>query len=130
MGAQGLCFAIGANTAGVVAAEILRHGKVRRATIGLAGQNVGLPRRLVRHLALGHETGVAVVSTEDGSPAAAAGLRSGDVIVALDDIPVAGIDDLHRLLTAARIGLPARLMVVRGTELLTMEVTPRERRPA
>ncbi len=124
--AQGLCFATAINTANWVVAELLRHGKVRRAWIGVAGQNVPIARKLVRHHDLAVESGVLVVSREDGSPAAIAGLYPGDVIVSFAGERVAAIDDLHRLLTAECVGRPAELVVVRRTQKLALSVTPVE----
>jgi S1-C subfamily serine protease len=99
---------------------------VRRSYVGIAGQNVPLLRRLVNFHRLSVETGVLVLSIEPGSPAARADLREGDVIVGCDGRPVAGIDDLHRLLTAERIGVETPLVVVRRTEKLTVTVVPAE----
>jgi S1-C subfamily serine protease len=126
-GAQGLCFAISSDMAKFVAGEILRHGKVRRSYIGLAGQNVRLPRRFVRHHNLAGESGVRIASIEPDSPARAAGLLTGDIIVAFEGAPVDGIDDLHRRLTADRIGVTSRLDVLRGTVLKTFRIAPSER---
>jgi S1-C subfamily serine protease len=124
--AQGICFATGINTANWVVAELLRHGKVRRASIGVAGQNVTIPRRVVRFYGLFAESGVLVASLEPASPAEAAGLREGDIIVGFAGTPVAGIDDLHRMLTHARIGVLTPLMVLRKAERIYLAVTPRE----
>src|SRR5215475_3114014 len=101
MGAQGLCFAIGINTAKFVASRLLREGRIRRSYIGVEAQTTPVHRRLVRFYDLPKETGVVVASVTDGSPGKHAGLREGDVIVALDGQPVAGVDDLHRLLSDA-----------------------------
>ena len=81
--AQGICFAIGINTAKFVASRLLRDGRIRRSYIGVSAQTVPIHRRVVRFYSLKRETGVVVVGTEDGSPARTAGLREGDVIVAL-----------------------------------------------
>ena len=105
MGAQGLCFAIGINTAKFVAGRLLQEGRIRRSYIGVEAQTTPLHRRLVRFYNLPQETGVVVISVTAGSPGQKAGLREGDVIVALDGKPVAGVDDLHRLLTDARVGV-------------------------
>src|SRR3989475_9336855 len=102
--AQGICFAIGINTAKFVASRLLRDGRIRRSYIGVSAQTVPIHRRVVRFYSLARETGVVVVGIEDRSPARTAGLREGDMIVALDDKPVAGVDDLHRLLTDAQVG--------------------------
>jgi S1-C subfamily serine protease len=128
MGAQGLCFAIGINTAKFVAGRLLQEGKIRRSYIGVEAQTTPLHRRLVRFYNLPHETGVVVISVTDGSPAKKAGLREGDVIVALDGESVAGVDDLHRLLTDARVGVSTKLTVLRWTEKLELQVVPEESR--
>jgi len=126
MGAQGLCFAIGINTAKFVAGRLLREGRIRRSYIGVEAQTTPLHRRLVRFYSLPQETGVVVISVTPGSPGQKAGLREGDVIVALDGQPVAGVDDLHRLLTDARVGISSALTVLRWTERLELKVIPEE----
>ena len=126
MGAQGLCFAIGINTAKFVAARLLRDGRIRRSYIGIEAQTTPLHRRLIRFYDLPQESGVVVISVADGGPAQRAGLREGDVIVALDCKPVAGVDDLHRLLTDARVGASNSLTVLRWTEKLELAVVPEE----
>jgi S1-C subfamily serine protease len=128
MGAQGLCFAIGINTAKFVAGRILQHGKIRRSYIGVEAQTAPLHRRLVRFYDLPKENGVVVMSVEPNSPGKRAGLREGDVIVALDGTPVAGVDDLHRLLTDAKVGVSSRVTVLRWTEKLELQVVPEEAR--
>jgi S1-C subfamily serine protease len=126
MGAQGLCFAIGINTAKFVAARLLRDGRIRRSYIGIEAQTTPLHRRLIRFYDLPQETGVVVISAADGGPGKRAGLREGDVIVALDGKPVAGVDDLHRLLTDARVGASNKLTVLRWTEKLELAIVPEE----
>jgi len=128
MGAQGLCFAIGINTAKFVAGRLLREGRIRRSYIGVEAQTVPLLRRVVRFHDLPRESGVIVISVTNGSPAQQAGLREGDVIVAMDGKPVAGVDDLHRLLTDARLGTATALTVLRHTEKLELKVVPEEMR--
>ncbi|MEY2414447.1 MAG: hypothetical protein QOD84_3053 [Acidobacteriaceae bacterium] len=128
MGAQGLCFAIGINTAKFVASRLLRDGRIRRSYIGVEAQTAPLHRRLVRFYDLPNETGVVVTSVAEGSPARKATLREGDVIVALDGKPVAGVDDLHRLLTDARVGISGMLTVLRRTDKLELSVMPQEAR--
>ena len=125
--AQGICFATSIDTAKFVAGRLIRDGRVRRSYIGLAGQNVPLPRRLVRHYQLPVESGILVVSFEPDSPARRAGLEAGDVIVGFDSQPIAGIDDLHRLLTDERVGRAVQLVIIRRTERLTLEVVPQEK---
>jgi S1-C subfamily serine protease len=124
--AQGLCFAIGINTAKFVASRLLRDGRIRRSYIGVSAQTVPIHRRLVRYYELLKETGVVVLSTEPNSPAQRAGLREGDVIIALEGQPVAGVDDLHRLLTEVRVGATSELTVLRGTEQLHLAIVPEE----
>ncbi|HSV15293.1 MAG TPA: trypsin-like peptidase domain-containing protein [Tepidisphaeraceae bacterium] len=125
--AQGICFAIPANTAQFVAARLIRDGKIRRSYIGFAGQNVPLHRKVVRFHKLDVDTGVLVVGLEPDSPARQAGLREGDVIVSFDGKPIFTIDDIQRLLTAERVGAKLPLTVIRGgTELQTFDVVPLE----
>ena len=124
--AQGLCFAIGINTAKFVASRLLRDGRIRRSYIGVEAQTVPLHRRLVRFYDLPQESGVVVMSVTDGSPGKKAGLREGDVIIALDGKPVAGVDDLHRLLTDARVGVASLLTLLRHTEKVELRVMPAE----
>ncbi len=126
--AQGICFAIGINTAKFVASRILRDGRIRRSYVGIAGQTVPVHRRVVRFYDLSEETGAMVQHVEDNSPAKRAGLREGDVIVALEGQPVAGVDDLHRLLTEVRVGVSCSLTVLRWTERLELKVVPEETR--
>jgi len=124
--AQGICFAIGINTAKFVASRLLRDGRIRRSYIGVSAQTVPIHRRVVRFYGLARETGVVVVGLEDRSPARTAGLREGDVIVALGDKPVAGVDDLHRLLTDAQVGARCEMTVIRHTERLILPIFPEE----
>jgi S1-C subfamily serine protease len=124
--AQGICFATSIDTAKFVAGRLIRDGRVSRSFIGLAGQNVPLPRRFVRFYNLDVESGILVVSFEGESPARRAGLLEGDIIIAFDGRPIAGIDDLHRLLTEERIGRRTPLTVIRRTEKLDLEVVPQE----
>jgi S1-C subfamily serine protease len=124
--AQGICFAIGVNTAKRVALELLRTGRIRRSQIGVAGQDVQLHRRQVRVHGLEAASGVLVLGIEEGSPAQQGGLREGDVIVSLDGAAAAGIDDLHRLLTEERIGRSTRVTVLRQGEKRAFDVVPRE----
>ncbi len=124
--AQGICFAIGINTAKFVASRLLRDGRIRRSYIGVSAQTVPIHRRVVRFYGLERETGVAVIGIEERSPARTAGLREGDVIVALDDKAVAGVDDLHRLLTDTQVGARCALTVIRHTERLVLAIYPEE----
>src|SRR6516162_8714364 len=94
--AQGLCFAIAANTAQLVAGWLIRDGKIRRSYIGIAGQNVAIQTRVVRHFQLDQKTGVLVVGVEPNSPATQAGLQEGDILINFKGKPIGSIDDLHR----------------------------------
>jgi S1-C subfamily serine protease len=124
--AQGLCFAIASNTVRFVVSRLLRDGRIRRSYLGVAGQRVPLPRRLVLHHRLAQASGIRVISVEPGSPAEAAGIREHDLIVAFDDQPVTGVDDLHRLLTEDRIGVPSHLTTVSGADRRERTVVPAE----
>ena len=124
--AQGICFATSIDTAKFVASRLIRYGKVSRSYIGLAGQNVPLPRRLVRFYNLPIESGIFIISANRNSPARKAGALEGDIIIGLDEHPIAGIDELHKVLTGDRIGQKATLVVIRGTERLSFDVIPEE----
>jgi S1-C subfamily serine protease len=126
--AQGLCFAIASNTAQLVAALLIRDGRIRRGYIGVAGQTVPIPRALARAARLAVGSGVQVASVEPGSPAAIAGLRAGDLIVGWGDAPVTAVEDLHRLLTADRVEEPIRVTIVRRGEMRRLTLVPREGR--
>jgi S1-C subfamily serine protease len=126
-GAQGICFAVASNTATFVVSEIVRHGRVRRAFIGVAGQTVPLSRRLALARGLTQDRAVAISNIEDNSPAAKAGLRSGDLVVSLAGERVTGADDLVRLLSGDRIGVETKLQVLSGVELRDVTVVPAER---
>jgi S1-C subfamily serine protease len=124
--AQGICFAIGINTAKFVASRLLRDGRIRRSYIGVSAQTVPIHRRVVRFYDLPKESGALVLSVEENSPAKRAGLRDGDVIVALEGKPVAGVDDLHRVLTDVRVGVSCSLTVLRHAEKLELKIVPEE----
>jgi S1-C subfamily serine protease len=124
--AQGLCFAIGIGTAKHVAAWLIKDGKIRRSYIGVGGQNVPLHRKVVRFHQLAAPTGVLVISVAQFSPAARAGLREGDVMLEFNGYPIPSIDALHKLLTGDQIGVVSKLTILRGTEKLTVTITPAE----
>jgi S1-C subfamily serine protease len=125
--AQGICFAIGANTARVIAGWLITEGRVRRARIGVGGENVPISRRYVRHFGLERETGVRVQQVERGAPADRAGLREGDLIIGLGEDAIAGVDDLHRLLTGHEAVRDTVLKVIRRTERIDLAIRPEER---
>ena len=120
--AQGICFAIAINTAKLVAGHLIKDGKISRGYIGIAGHNVELPRRFVRFYRLPAETAVRVAAVEADSPAALGGIKEGDLVIALGDSPIAGIDDLQRYLTMSQVGIRTPVSLIRGTEQLTLEI--------
>ena len=122
--AQGICFAIGSNTAQFVASRLVRDGRITRSHIGVAGQNAPLHRRVVRFYDLQAGTGVLVMSVEKGSPAERAGLQDGDVIVRFGEHPIASVDDLHRLLTDEQLGIATAITAIRSTEKIVVEIVP------
>jgi len=124
MPAQGICFAIAINTAKFVASRLIRDGKVTRSYIGVGGQTVPVARRVARFHQLPVESGVLVVSLEQGGPAEKAGIRLGDRIVGFNIQPVSGIDALQLLLTEQQVGVPSKITVLRLTEKLDFEVVP------
>ena len=128
--AQGICFAIAINTVKLVAGRLIKDGRIRRAYLGVGGQTAPLHRRLVRYYDLPAGSGVLVVSIEEGSPAARAGLRVGDVIIDFAGVPTPGIDQLQALLIDAHVGLATPVTIVRGTERLTFPVEAQESQPA
>ena len=125
--AQGLCFAIASNTARFVASRLIRDGRIRRSYIGLAGQTVPIPRAVARANQLAVTSGVFVVSVEADSPAAIAGLKDGDVVLAFAGTPVTGVDDLHHLLTEEKIGEPTAIAILRSARRRQLTVLPTER---
>ena len=127
--AQGICFAVPIDTAKWVVGLLMRNGKVRRGYLGLAGQNIELPRRFVRHHQLPIASGILVVSVEPDSPAHDAGIRDGDVLVAFNNKPLAGIDDLHQQLTEGAIGARSTLTIVRGADKIALDIVPEESFP-
>src|SRR3954470_13415868 len=124
--AQGLCFAIAINTAKYIAGWLIKDGVIHRAFLGVGGQTTKMLRRVVRHFNLPVESAMLVLNVEPNSPAGHAGLREGDVIVDFNGHPIASVDDLHKQLTGAQVGLRSPLTVIRHTEKLQLEVVPEE----
>jgi S1-C subfamily serine protease len=126
LAAQGICFAIAINTAKFVAGKLIKEGKIKRSYIGLGGQNVSLHRRIVRFYRLAVESGILVVSIEENSPSQKAGLLEGDVIIGFNGQPIAGIDDLHKVLTEDKVGVRTSLTIIRRSEKMVLDIVPEE----
>ena len=126
--AQGLCFAIAVNTAKFVAGRLIQYGRVKRSYIGAAGQDVSLNRRVVRYHDLSVSKGFLVTQMEPDSPALRAGIKEGDIIVAFNGCPIAGVDDLHRMLTEEQIGVKSSLTVIKRANKREVEIMPGERK--
>jgi S1-C subfamily serine protease len=124
--AQAICFATGINTAKWVIAQLFAHGRVRRAYIGVSGASVKIATRVVRHFDLPNRGAVHVLDVASGSPAARAGVATGDRIVSLDSKPVDGIDGLQRMLDAGCIGRDCEVGLLRRSELVHLTVRPIE----
>lgn len=122
--AQSLCFAVPADTAQWVVSELLRHGRVRRAWLGIAAQTVALPRRSVLHHGLAAASAVGVDEVLADGPAQRAGLREGDRIVRIDQQPTQDVDTLHRLLAGERIGRRVQVELLRGPHKLALDLVP------
>jgi S1-C subfamily serine protease len=127
MGAQGICFAVAANTANFVLGELVRHGRVRRAYIGIAAQQFALSRRRRHAAGLEQDSAVMIASVEPGSPAERAGLAAGDIILTLDAMAVTGADDLIRLLAGDKIGRTVEVNTLRNGEQRRVTLVPSER---
>jgi S1-C subfamily serine protease len=128
MGAQGICFAVAANTASFVLGELVRHGRVRRAFIGISAQQTAIQPGRRHAVGLVQESAVMVATVETGSAADRAGLKPGDIVLRLEGEIITGADDLIRALTGEKIGKSVTLDVLRGLERLTFSLMPEERR--
>jgi S1-C subfamily serine protease len=125
--AQGICFAIPVNTLRWVLTSIIRDGRVIRAYLGITGQNVPLPVRIVRFYQLKNEAGVQIMDVIADSPAALAGLRAGDIILELNDRAVTRLDDIHRLLGKNDIGRALKVVLLRDwSKRIEMSIIPTE----
>ena len=126
-GAQGICFSVASNTALYVLTQILQHGRVRRASLGIEGAATPIPRHLARFAGIEQAAGVRVMVALQGGPAEDAGIKSGDLIIAIDGQPVLGVDDLLRLLNHERVNAPVKVTLLRKGEMRDRYVTPVER---
>jgi S1-C subfamily serine protease len=129
-GAQSICFAVAIDTAAWVIPQLLRHGRVRRGHLGVAGQSVSIDRRVVMHYSLDQSRGVRVLSVEPGSPAAHAGLREADILLGIDGAPLDSVDALHQSLSEQRIQRDCAIKLLRGhasPQVLFLTVRPAER---
>jgi S1-C subfamily serine protease len=124
--AQGICFAISGNTAQFIAGQLILYGKVKRAFLGIGGQNVRLNKNQIRFYVLKENTGILISQVESGSPAAVAGLQEGDIVVGFNGLPLATIDDLHKRMMADVIGIKATIDVLRKNELKHFSIIPEE----
>jgi S1-C subfamily serine protease len=124
--AQGIGFAIPSATAKWVVSQLLVHGRVRRGSLGIAGRQRPLDRRLVRFHGLNHDRAVEVLAVDPNGPARQASVQTGDLIVAIEGRDVASVDDLHRVLAEWPIGQPVALAILRGRERVTISVVPVE----
>jgi S1-C subfamily serine protease len=124
--AQGICFAIGIDTAVWVATRLMRDGRVRRSRLGISGQTVPIDTRLRRFHHLTQPSGMLVLDVASGGPAAAAGILRGDVLVTFDGESITGVDNMHRMLTAERAGRSVPMRIVRQAALEKLVVVPDE----
>lgn len=124
--AQGICFAIPIQTSAYIASLLMRHGRVARGYLGVGGQSVSLPRNLVRHHGLSHETGILIIHIEPQSPAVDAGLKEGDIVVQFDGVATPTVDTLQKALTTHVVGNGTTIRVLRRAELVTLNVIPKD----
>jgi S1-C subfamily serine protease len=124
--AQGICFAIPIDMAKRIVPQLMQHGRIIRGYLGLHGRAVPIARHVARHFGLTEERGVEVVALEPGGPAVQAGMGEGDVILALADQPITGVDDLQKRLAEIPVGIPAEIALLRGDRRLLRFVVPGE----
>ncbi len=127
-GAQGICFAVAANTARLVMGEILKHGRVKRASIGVVAQQAPVPPAVREDLHIDQLYGVLVTAISPGGPADQCGIDPGDMILAVGGKTVTGLDDLFRQLDHDAVDVPTDFVMLRNGRLLAVRITPRERK--
>ncbi len=115
-GAQGICFAVASNTARFVLGELVAHGRVRRAYLGIGAGTIALPRKIALRLGLMQTTGAVVSSVEPKSPADHAGLLTGDILLTVDGVPIMSAGDLVRLLSADMIDRVVPIDILRRSD--------------
>jgi S1-C subfamily serine protease len=125
-GGQGIAFAVPSNTARDVVSALLRDGRVRRGVLGVSAQTTAIPRRVVHEYLLPSDRGVVISEVQGGSPADAAGLRAGDIVIDFAGAPVTDVDTLHRQLTADRIDVPVPVRILRRGSPRRLIVVPSE----
>ena len=125
-GTQGICFAVAIDLVQVVIGDLIRFGRVRRGYLGIAGADIRLPRRALSRLDLAEARAVHVIKVEANGPAARAGMQEGDALLTWQGKPVTGVAALARLLDSETIGTDCGIIVLRGSRLATMTITPAE----
>jgi S1-C subfamily serine protease len=119
--AQGICFAIPINTARWVAGLLIKEGRIKRVYLGIKGLNRRLNRIEARRHDIGNEFGVEVHEVASGGPAYRAGIRTGDIIVSINENSVQNVDDIHRYLTRVDVGSNLKIKVLRNGEKLELK---------
>lgn len=125
-GAQGLCFSISMNTAKSLATELIQDGKVKRAYIGIASQEVNMLNNIIHYYNLKNNKALFVISVEPNSPAMRAGIKDGDYILVFNDVPIDSTDQLFKLLTKEMIGSIKNISILRGKQIIELKITPLE----
>jgi S1-C subfamily serine protease len=124
--ARGICFAIGINTATLIAPKLIRDGHIKRSYLGIGGQDAPIHQRIVRFFNLEKKQGVLVLSIEKNSPAMIAGLQVGDVIIGFENKSVSKIDELYHMLTEKKSGQQTSLTIIRRTKKIAVKIVPQE----